>query len=72
MKLIVLIMGKYLRFILESFFISVLLSVVNRSVFIIYYKDLISDSTFPELTQFLFTDYSSTAPSQPISLHCLF
>lgn len=44
-------MGKYLRFILESFFISVLLSVINRAVFIIYYKDLISDSTFPELTQ---------------------
>lgn len=44
-------MKRIIRFILETFAISLLLSVINRVVFIIYYKELVSGFSFNELAQ---------------------
>ena len=44
-------MRRLIRFILETFVISLLLSVVNRIVFIIYYRELLSEFSMSELLQ---------------------
>ena len=44
-------MRRFIRFILETFVISLLLSVVNRIVFIIYYRELLSEFSMSELLQ---------------------
>jgi len=44
-------MRRFIKFILETFVISLLLSVVNRIVFIIYYRELLSEFSMSELLQ---------------------
>lgn len=44
-------MRRFIRFILETFVISLLLSIINRLVFIIYYRDLVSEFSISELLQ---------------------